>query len=59
MAKKAYLERATTKELLNELLSRSIYASDNRNWNAVMCNRTQHLLGVLPKDLLDYKPEEK
>lgn len=61
MVKKAYLERATTKELLEEIRQRATKSFlKNRRplWNRNMYDRVVDLLGILPKEILDYKPEE-
>lgn len=60
MVKKAYLERATTKELLDEVRKRAVKArkkGEESVWNGFTIRMTQDLLGSLPKDILEFKEE--
>ncbi len=60
MTKKAYLERATTRELLEKIRVRAVKARKNGEevaWNGFTIRMVQDLMGSLPKDILDYKEE--
>lgn len=59
---KAYLERATTGELLEEVRCRAVDVfGDNvkPKWARKMYDRVVDLIGMLPREILDYKPKEK
>jgi hypothetical protein len=59
---KAYLERATTGELLEEVRRRAIdsFAGGNRPlWSKTLFRHVVDIIGMLPREILDYKPKEQ
>lgn len=59
--KRAYLERATTGELLEEVRRRAVdaFTDDVRpSWCRKMYTKIVDIIGMLPREILDYKPKE-